>query len=136
MELISRIDEFGGAPSAIEQGFQQREIEESAYSYARALDSGDAALVGVNRFTVEDEPQPGLLTIDPGLEPAQCRALSECRAQRDDAAVTAALAELNNAAEGTENVLYPMKTALQAGATIGDITATLVPVFGRYRPAS
>jgi methylmalonyl-CoA mutase N-terminal domain/subunit len=88
----------------------------------------------VNTFTVEDEPEPDLLAIDPDLEPAQCRALSQRRAQRDDAAVAAALVELNNAAEGTENVLYPMKTALQAGATIGDITATLVPVFGRYRP--
>jgi methylmalonyl-CoA mutase, N-terminal domain len=136
MELIARIDEFGGAPSAIEQGFQQREIEEAAYSYARSLDAGEATLVGVNRFVETDESDPDVLSIDPELEPAQCRALEERRARRDERAVAAALGDVSDAAKATDNVLYPMKTALEVGATIGDITRTLVPVFGRYRPTS
>jgi len=135
MELIAEIDERGGAPSAIEQGFQQREIEEAAYGYARSLDSGDATLVGVNRFVENDETDPVLLSIDPELESAQCKALGERRANRDEAAVVSALGDVSDAATTTDNVLYPMKTALEAGATIGDITRTLVPIFGRYRPA-
>jgi methylmalonyl-CoA mutase N-terminal domain/subunit len=133
MELISRIDELGGAPSAIEDGFQQREIDEAAYRYARALDSGEAALVGVNRFTVDNEPEPDVLRIDPDLEPVQRAALAGLRDRRDDAVLSAVLGDLGTAARGTGNVLYPMKAALEAGATIGDITKTLVPIFGKYR---
>ncbi len=76
-----------------------------------------------------------MLSIDPELEPAQCRALEERREHRDEAAIVVALVDLSDAAKATDNVLYPMKTALEAGATIGDITRTLVPVFGRYRPS-
>jgi methylmalonyl-CoA mutase N-terminal domain/subunit len=135
MGLIARIDELGGAASAIEHGFQQREIEEAAYSYARSLDTGEVALVGVNRFVEIDESDPDVLSIDPELEPAQCRALEKRRELRDDASVDAALADLSETAQGSDNVLYPMKRALEAGATIGDVTRTLVPVFGRYRPS-
>lgn len=134
MELIARIDELGGAASAIEQGFQQREIEEAAYSYARSLDAGEVALVGVNRFVEIEESDPDVLSIDPELERVQCRELEERRELRDATSVAAALADLSDTAQGSDNVLYPMKTALEAGATIGDITRTLVPVFGRYRP--
>jgi methylmalonyl-CoA mutase N-terminal domain/subunit len=135
MALIAQIDEFGGAPNAIEQGFQQREIEEAAYSYAKSLDGGEATLVGVNDFVTEPESEPDVLVIDPELEPNQCAALAQRRERRDDALVTRALADLESAAAGTDNVLYPMKSALLAGATIGDITKTLVPIFGRYRPS-
>jgi len=134
MELIAKIDELGGATSAIEEGFQQREIDEAAYRHARDLDSGDSTLVGVNRFTVDDEPEPDVLRIDPEIEPTQRALLSERRERRDDTALRAALAELSGAAKGTANMLYPMKAALEYGATIGDITDTLVPVFGKYRP--
>ncbi|RLE14390.1 MAG: methylmalonyl-CoA mutase, partial [Actinobacteria bacterium] len=135
MDLIARIDEFGGAPMAIEEGFQQREIEEAAYSHARSLDAGETALIGVNRFVETVEVDPDLLSIDQGLEPSQRRALEDRRERRDDASVAAALADLSDAAQGSDNVLYPMKTALEQGATVGDITRTLVPVFGRYRPS-
>ncbi len=134
MNLISRIDDLGGAPSAIENGFQQREIEEAAYAYARSLDGGDATLVGVNRFTVADESDLDVLSIDSTLEPSQRRSLVERRERRDDEAVAGALAALAAAAKGTGNVLYPMKQALESGSTIGDITRTLVPIFGRYQP--
>jgi len=135
MALIAQIDEFGGAPSAIEQGFQQREIEEAAYSYAKSLDSGQATLVGVNDFVTETESEPDVLVVDPELERDQCASLATRRDQRDNAAVAGALAVLESVAAGTGNVLYPMKAALLAGATIGDITKTLVPIFGRYRPS-
>jgi methylmalonyl-CoA mutase N-terminal domain/subunit len=134
MDLIARIDELGGAPLAIEEGFQQREIEEAAYNYAKSIDSGNATVVGVNRFVAVNQPEPTVLRIDPVLERNQCLSLSVLREDRDDVAVSDALDELSNAAHGTENVLYPMKKALEFGATIGDITRTLVPVFGRYRP--
>ncbi len=134
MELIARIDELGGAPAAIEEGFQQREIEEAAYTHARAVDSGNATVVGVNRFTVGEESVADVLQIDPGLEASQHGGLAAWRERRNNASVTSALGALANAAEGTQNVLYPMKVALEAGATIGDITRTLVPVFGQYRP--
>lgn len=133
MQLIADIDELGGAARAIEQGFQQREIEDAAYAHARALDSGQATMVGVNRFAITDESEPDVLRIDPNLESAQCRTLVQLRERRDASAVSAALADLLIAARGTDNVLYPMKAALVAGATIGDITTTLLPVFGRYR---
>jgi methylmalonyl-CoA mutase N-terminal domain/subunit len=135
MALIAQIDEFGGAPNAIEQGFQQREIEDAAYSYAKSLDGGEATLVGVNDFVTEPESEPDVLVIYPELEPNQCAARAQRRERRDDALVTRALADLESAAAGTDNVLYPMKSALLAGATIGDITKTLVPIFGRYRPS-
>ena len=134
MDLIARIDELGGAPRAIEEGFQQREIEEAAYNYAKSIDSGNVTVVGVNRFVAANQPEPTVLRIDPVLERNQCVSLSVLREDRDDIAVSDALDELSNAAHGTENVLYPMKKALEVGATIGDITRTLVPVFGRYRP--
>lgn len=133
VDLIARIDELGGATSAIEDGFQQREIDEAAYLYARSLDSGEATLVGVNRFMVDDEPEPDLLRIDPELEQAQRESLAGLRGRRDNGVCSAALAEVAEAATGTDNVLYPMKSALEAGATIGEITNTLVPIFGRYR---
>ncbi len=135
MALIARIDEFGGAPEAIEQGFQQREIEEAAYKYAKSLDGGEATLVGVNSFVTDTESEPDVMVIDPDLEPNQCASLATRRVQRDAAAVAAALESLSTAARGTDNVLYPMKTALLCGATIGEITETLVPIFGRYRPS-
>jgi methylmalonyl-CoA mutase N-terminal domain/subunit len=134
MDLIARIDELGGAPAAIGEGFQQREIEEAAYTQARAVDRGDATVVGVNRFVTEREPEPEMLRIDPELEVNQRASLNDVREQRDPGAVDTALEALSMAASGDDNIVYPMKTALEAGATIGDITATLVPIFGRYRP--
>ena len=135
LALITRIDEIGGAASAIEQGFQQREIEDAAYRYARAVDDGTATVVGVNRFTVEGESEPPVMVIDPEVERAQVAALESHRASTDRSAVGESLTAVTAAAEGTDNLLYPMKRALELGATVGDVTAALLPVFGRYRPA-
>ena len=132
--LIAKIDELGGAAAAIEQGFQQREIEDAAYRYATAVDDGVATVVGVNRFTVADEPDPPIMVIDPEVERAQIAALESHRVATDRSAIDGALELVTAAASGTDNLLYPMKDALERGATVGDITRALLPVFGRYRP--
>jgi methylmalonyl-CoA mutase N-terminal domain/subunit len=133
LELIEAIDELGGAVQAIEAGFQSKQIEDAAYRHARDVDSGDAVVVGVNRFVDEEEALPDILAIDPELERAQCRSVAEVRSKRDETAVDAALEELEQTARTDGNLLYPMKHALCAMATIGEVSKTLEKVFGRYR---
>jgi len=135
MELISKIDDLGGAPSAIETGFQQREIEDAAYRFARSVDDGSSTVVGVNSFVVAETAEPEVMVVDPNLESQQIETLADRRAERDNDAVETALAAVTETARGSDNLLYPMKEALGAGATIGEITGALLPVFGRYRPA-
>ena len=134
-ELLSAIADLGGAVAAIEEGFQQREIESAAYDYARRVDAGETVVVGLNRFTVDGDPEPDVMQIDPTLESNQIAALSQRRQQRDESTLRRLLDAVTSAARGHDNVLYPMKDALLAGASIGEITEALLPVFGRYRPA-
>ncbi len=134
-ELIERIDDLGGAADAIEAGFQQRLIEEAAYEIAKAIETGTAVVVGVNRFTVAEPEPAAVLTVEPALEREQCRALAERRDERDSSAVAAALETVEQAAAGEANLLFPMKHALGLGATVGEVAARLVGVFGRYRPS-
>jgi methylmalonyl-CoA mutase N-terminal domain/subunit len=135
LALIAAIDELGGAVAGIDGGFQQREIESAAYDYARAIDAGDATVVGLNRFDVQDDVEPDVTRVDEALGQAQVARLNDHRAARGATEVEKALAAVTQAAQGSQNVLYPMKDALVAGATIGEITDALVPVFGRYRPS-
>ncbi len=134
MELLERIDGHGGAVAAIEAGFQQREIEESAYRYARAVEAGDQVVVGVNRFVVADEPVVDVLRVDPEVEQRQVAALAAFKAARDHDAVDEALEAVRRAASSTDNLLYPMKVALERHATVGEVSAALEDVFGRYHP--
>jgi methylmalonyl-CoA mutase N-terminal domain/subunit len=139
MALIERIDGYGGAPAAIEAGFQQRQIEDAAYAYARGVESGAVGVVGVNEHVAndeEDESEIAVLAIDPATEADQVRVLGERRGQRDGAAVEAALHTVGAAAGGEDNVLYPMREALAAGATLGEVSSTLESVFGKYHPGS
>ena len=133
LELITRIDELGGAAAAIEAGFQQREIEDAAYSHARAVESDTRVIVGVNRFDVPDREDHDVLRVDPTIETQQVARLRALRSCRDNGAVEAALASLRDRAIGTGNVLYPMREALRLGATVGEVSSTLGAVFGRYR---
>ena len=135
LALIQAVEERGGAVAAIEQGFQKEEIERSAYAVARQIDSGERTVVGVNRFTVDEEEPYQPLQLDPRLEAEQCERLAALRRDRDTSAVSAALSALRRAAEGTDNVLLPMKTALAALATTGEVSAALRDVWGRYTPA-
>ncbi len=133
-EYIHKIDEMGGAVAAIEAGYQQDEIEQAAYEYAKSIDDSERVIVGVNKFTVSEEVEPDLQAIDPALERGQVARLREFKTNRDAAAVAARLDELKAAARGTQNVLYPMKEALRAHATLGEVSDALREVFGVYRP--
>ena len=132
--LIEQVFSYGSAVDAIEQGFQKQEIESSAYAIANQIDGGERVVVGVNRFTVDEEEKYEPLRVDPTIEAGQAERLAELRRSRDTAAVEAALADLRKAAEGTENVLPPMREALRLRATVGEVCHTLRGVWGVYRP--
>jgi methylmalonyl-CoA mutase, N-terminal domain len=132
--LIERIDELGGAVAAIERGFQKQEIERSAYDDLRAVEAGTKVVVGVNRFTGGEEEPVSLLQLDPAIAEAQAKSLAGIRAGRDAGAVRAALADLADAARGSDNLLVPMREALRRMATVGEVCDALREVFGTYRP--
>ncbi|MDI3423784.1 acyl-CoA mutase large subunit family protein [Streptomyces luteolus] len=134
VELMSRVEELGGAVAAIEQGFQKGEIERNAYRVARETEAGERVVVGVNRFASDAEERYEPLRVDPALEARQVRRLAELRASRDGAAVDSALAALREAAAGDANTLYPMKEALRARATVGEVCGALRVVWGAYEP--
>jgi len=133
-EYIRRIDEMGGAVEAIEAGFQQDEIEQAAYEYAKSIDDNERVIVGVNKFTLDSEPEPEVFPIHPELERGQKASLAAYKANRDQAQVQARLADLTDAARGTQNLLYPMKEALRADATLGEVSDALRGVFGMFHP--
>jgi methylmalonyl-CoA mutase N-terminal domain/subunit len=133
-ELMARVDELGGAVAAIERGFQKQEIERSAYEELRAVESGAKTVVGVNRFAGGEEEPVGLLQLDPAIAEGQAKSLAAIRAGRDQEAVRAALADLRDAAEGSDNLLVPMREALHRMATVGEVCETLREVFGSYHP--
>ncbi|MFF1354974.1 methylmalonyl-CoA mutase [Streptomyces sp. NPDC058297] len=135
-ELMGRIEEMGGAVNAIERGFQKGEIEHSAYRIAQETDSGERVVVGVNRYTIDVEEPYEPLRVDPAIEAQQAEHLTQLRTERDQTAVDAALTELKKAAEGTDNVLYPMKDALKARATVGEVSNALREVWGTYSPTT
>jgi methylmalonyl-CoA mutase, N-terminal domain len=132
---IDKIDGMGGAVAAIEAGYMQDEIEEAAYAYARAIDSGEKVIVGVNTFVSEEEEPVEVFPIDPALQRQQAERVRAVRAGRDGAAAEAALADVAAAAQGTQNLLYPMKEALRRRATLGEVSDVLRSEFGEYQPA-
>ncbi|MFB6817994.1 methylmalonyl-CoA mutase [Streptomyces sp. NPDC056347] len=134
VELMDRVEAIGGAVRAIEQGFQKGEIERSAYRVALETDSAERVVVGVNRFRLDTEEPYEPLRVDPAIEALQAARLAALRAERDQDAVDDALSRLRTAAAGTDNVLYPMKDALKARATVGEVCDALREVWGRYVP--
>jgi methylmalonyl-CoA mutase N-terminal domain/subunit len=130
---IDRIDELGGAVRAIEAGFQQREIHDSAYAWQRRVESGDAVVVGVNRFVEEEESKPELLRIDESLQQKRTEKLKALRARRDSAAVEKALSDIGSAATSDANLMPPILAAVESYATLGEIADALRDVFGVYR---
>ncbi|HEV8372425.1 MAG TPA: methylmalonyl-CoA mutase family protein [Actinomycetota bacterium] len=133
-ELMARVDQLGGAVAAIERGFQKSEIERSAYQQLRAIEAGDNVVVGVNRFAGGEEEPVSLTRLDPAIAEAQAKSLVDIRAGRDQAAVAAALGDLRDAAAGSDNLLVPMREALRAMTTVGEVCDALREVFGVYRP--
>ncbi|AZM55072.1 methylmalonyl-CoA mutase [Streptomyces sp. WAC 01529] len=134
LRLMERVEDLGGAVHAIEQGFQKGEIERNAYRIARETDSGERVVVGVNRFRLDEEEPYEPLRVDPAIEAGQAARLARLRADRDQGAVDAALAALKEAAKGDVNVLFPMKDALRARATVGEVCGALREVWGSYVP--
>ncbi|MFI1231402.1 methylmalonyl-CoA mutase family protein, partial [Streptomyces althioticus] len=134
-ELMEKVEDLGGAVNAIERGFQKNEIERSAYRIAQETDSGERVVVGVNRFQLDEEEPYEPLRVDPAIEAQQAERLAKLRAERDQEAVDTALAALKKAAEGEDNVLYPMKDALKARATVGEVCNALREVWGTYVPS-
>lgn len=132
--LIRETDRLGGAVAAIEQGFPQAEIEEAAYRASLRIESGDDVVVGVNRYADDEDTGLDPLAVDPAVEQAQRERLAGSRARRDQRSADLALARLGDAAGGRANLMYPMKEALVAGATLGEVSDALRRVFGVHRP--
>ncbi len=133
---IARIDALGGAVAAIEGGYIQREIAESAFARQRAVETGEQVKVGVNRFAVEETQGGDYLTVDPAVGARQCEHLAALKARRDAAAVTAALAEVERVAKGGDNLMPSLIAAARTYATLGEICGVLRGVFGEYQPSA
>jgi methylmalonyl-CoA mutase N-terminal domain/subunit len=133
---IEKIDGMGGAVEAIEQGFYQDEIHEAAFRIQQAIERGDRVVVGVNRFQVPEEHEHELQRIGEDEVTQQIERLRALRASRDQAAVDGALADVRRTAGEAANLLPPMKDALRARATLGEVSDVLRDAFGEYRPTS
>ena len=133
-ELMATVEDMGGAVAAIERGFQKAEIERAAYDVARQIDAGDRVVVGVNKFVSDGDQPYEPLAVDPAIEAEQARRLGALRDRRDAAEFTRRISDLKATAEGTGNILYPLREALRAGATLGEVCDALRAVWGIYRP--
>jgi methylmalonyl-CoA mutase N-terminal domain/subunit len=131
LDYFRRIDAMGGMVAAVEKGFPQREIQEAAFAFQKAVERGEKVLVGVNDFVMEDKPLP-ILYIDERVGEEQIAAVAAVKARRDEAAVRASLARLQEVARGTGNLMYPILAAARAYATIGEMCDALRAVFGEY----
>jgi methylmalonyl-CoA mutase N-terminal domain/subunit len=130
--LIERIDDLGGAVAAVEAGFIQGEIEEAAYRFQRAVEDGDRVVVGVNTFTDESHERIELHRVDPAGEERQCERTAGVRAGRNADDAARALAHVRETASGEANLLPPMRDALRAHCTIGEICQALRELWGTY----
>jgi methylmalonyl-CoA mutase N-terminal domain/subunit len=133
-EYLDRIEALGGAVAAIEARFMQDEIESAAYSFAKAVDNGEKVVVGVNRFTDAEGESAEVFPIDVTLQQTQIDRTKSVRAERDQSVVDAALSEIAVTARGEGNLLVPMKSALAAMATLGEVADVLRGEFGVYHP--
>jgi methylmalonyl-CoA mutase N-terminal domain/subunit len=131
-ELIERVDDLGGAVAAIEQGFVQDEIEQSAFRWQQEVEGGERVIVGVNRFTEGEEEPIELHRLDPAAEQRQLERTARVRSERNAQAADAALATVREVARGDGNLLVPMREALRARCTVGEICNALRDEFGMY----
>jgi methylmalonyl-CoA mutase, N-terminal domain len=135
-DYLRRIDEMGGTLRAIERGFIQAEIQNAAYEYQRAVESGARIVVGVNRFQQKEKQRIPTFRVNAALEQAQIERLRQVRASRDREAVAQKLQRLADAARGTENLMPLILDAAGSYATVGEISDRLKSVFGEYREAA
>lgn len=136
-EYIKKIEKIGGVPKAIEQGYIQQEIQDSAYEYQREIDEGERTIVGVNKFTEEEEEiDIELHKVDPEVAETQIQRLEKVKKERDTDKVESALEELRKTAEAGDNVMNPIIKAVEQYATIGEICDVLRDVYGEYEESS
>jgi methylmalonyl-CoA mutase N-terminal domain/subunit len=135
VDYLDKIDAIGGTLHAIESGYIQREIQNSAYEYQKEIERNEAVVVGVNSFQNEEERPVKTLRVDPAIEKTQVERLRALRAQRNAGAVEAALRKLEEAAQGTENILPRILDCVEAFATVGEISNRLRGVWGEYHEA-
>ncbi len=133
---LERIDALGGMLRAIETGYVQKEIQESAYRYQRAIETQEAIVVGVNRFQRKEETAISTLRIDPAIEQQQIERVRAVRSRRGSEAVETALRKLEEAAGGTENVMPRILACVEAHATVGEISDRFRSVWGEYKEAT
>ena len=132
-EYIDRIDKLGGAVEAISRGFQQKEIQDSAYAYQKSIEKNELIIVGVNKFTVQEPPPTGLLKVKAEVEIFQKKSLAAMKAGRDESAVKTALIQLETAAKSTDNLMPYILDAVKSYATLGEISDVFRDVFGIHR---
>jgi methylmalonyl-CoA mutase N-terminal domain/subunit len=135
LEYIQKIEDLGGVVKAIEAGYIQKEIADSAYRYQKAVESGDEVVVGVNKFSVQEPPPANLLRVDPAVEAAQKAKTARVRAERNSAEASARLETLRRTAVEGGNVMEPIFQAVKTYATLGEICDTLRGVYGEYSEA-
>ena len=136
IEVVIAIALTGGVVAAIESGFQQREIADAAYRYQGQYDRKEKTIVGANKYEMKDTLKPELLKIHQDIEDRQLERLKELRRTRDANRVESALEAMREAAKGEQNLIPLMLEAARAYATVGEISAALIPVFGTYRETS
>ena len=134
-EYIRRVDDMGGALQAIERGFIQQEIQESAYQYQKQIESGEAVVVGVNQFRSNESASPSLLRIDPAARQSQLKRLAGVRSSRDPKVVEALLKRIQDTARGSENTMPVFIEAVESNVTLGEICDALREVWGTYQEA-
>ena len=131
--MIEKIDELGGAPSAIEKGFIQQEIMDSAYKYQKEIEKNEKIIVGVNKFQVEEEPPKGLLRVDPKVGVRQKGKIEALKEKRDNEKVKESLEALRKACDGNENIMPFILDAVESYATLGEICGIMREEFGEYK---
>jgi methylmalonyl-CoA mutase N-terminal domain/subunit len=132
-DYIEKIDAMGGAIKAIESGYIQQEIAESAYRYQKEIEAKKRTIVGVNQFQIDEEPPKDILRIRPEVERYQREKLLKTKSERDQGKVNSTLSQLKRTAQGSGNLVPPILEAVRAYATLGEISDTLREVFGEYR---
>ena len=136
VEYLKRIDAMGGMLTAIESGWVQSEIQEAAYQYQKSIEARETIVVGVNEFRAEEEEPIPIYFVDPVLERTQIQSLSHTRLQRNSQLVHQTLQRLENAARSSDNLMPCILEAVEAYATLGEISDTFRKIYGEYREAA
>ena len=132
MDYIKKIDDMGGAPQAIENGYIQQEIQKAAYDYQKSIESKENIVVGVNKHQIEERPPENLLKVDMSVQERQLKKLKKVKEERDNQKVQATLAILKEKAQTDENLFPYVLDAVKTYASLGEICNTLRDVFGEY----